>query len=310
MSGYAESAYECVEIDFGVHPPAQLRAKECIGGWGGKRHSASNDTGYMHSLLCQLGLPRSRVDTLRFERRSGAASLVVTAGELWNGKEWVMQPLPYGVVPRLVMAHIIHYAVLHRTPVVRLGDSLNATLRGLKIGKGGGRSRMFRQQVQSLVACTISFGFSKGDRPVSFAGRPVRQFDAWTDLADDGRSGWTSTIVLSQDFYDAVVARSVPYQFSDLHALRDSSLAMDVYLWLASRLWRTRNEGERVSWKALNGQFGHEYSEVRNFKAKFKTALWKVLATYTDAQVVLVKGGLLLKKSKPPVDRRVSAIGG
>ena len=54
---------------------------------------------YLHSVLCQVGLPRSRTDTETFERTSGAVSLLVKAGELWNGREWVKQPLPYDTRP-------------------------------------------------------------------------------------------------------------------------------------------------------------------------------------------------------------------
>jgi hypothetical protein len=49
---------------------------------------------FLHSVLCQVGLPRRRVDGLSFERTSGNVSLLLEAGKLWNGAEWQQQPLP------------------------------------------------------------------------------------------------------------------------------------------------------------------------------------------------------------------------
>ena len=55
-----------------------------------------DDRGYMHSIMCQVGLPRSKVDATSFERHSGGAALLVEAGKLWDGKQFVQQPIPYG----------------------------------------------------------------------------------------------------------------------------------------------------------------------------------------------------------------------
>jgi hypothetical protein len=51
---------------------------------------------YMHSILCQVGLPRSKVNGTSFERRSGRVALLVEAGRIWTGQDYVQQPLPYG----------------------------------------------------------------------------------------------------------------------------------------------------------------------------------------------------------------------
>ena len=51
---------------------------------------------FLHSVLCQVGSPRRKVDEPRFERTSGSASLLIEAGRLWDGRRWLPQPLPYG----------------------------------------------------------------------------------------------------------------------------------------------------------------------------------------------------------------------
>jgi hypothetical protein len=59
---------------------------------------------FLHSVLCQVGLPRRRVAGATFERLNGNVSLLVEAGKLWNGKEWQPQPLPYGTRPSITVA--------------------------------------------------------------------------------------------------------------------------------------------------------------------------------------------------------------
>ena len=55
-----------------------------------------DDINYQHSILCQVGLPRSKVKATTFERRSQTAILSVEAGKLFDGKDLVQQFVPYG----------------------------------------------------------------------------------------------------------------------------------------------------------------------------------------------------------------------
>ena len=51
---------------------------------------------FLHSVLCQVGMPRKKTEGRTFERKSGTASIMLEAGRLWNGRKFVEQPLPYG----------------------------------------------------------------------------------------------------------------------------------------------------------------------------------------------------------------------
>ncbi|MDG5824323.1 hypothetical protein MRX58_12395 (plasmid) [Xylella fastidiosa subsp. pauca] len=53
-----------------------------------------DDRAYMHSIMCQVGLPRSKVEGNSFERVSGAAALLIEAGKLWDGKGSCNSPFP------------------------------------------------------------------------------------------------------------------------------------------------------------------------------------------------------------------------
>jgi hypothetical protein len=56
------------------------------------------DMAYTHAVLCQVGLPRARVEGREFLRQSGTAWINVQAGYLDEGRGPVLQPLPYGPI--------------------------------------------------------------------------------------------------------------------------------------------------------------------------------------------------------------------
>jgi hypothetical protein len=50
-------------------------------------------TDFLHTVMCQVGMPRRMTEARTFERQCGNVSILLEAGKLWNGKEWVPQPL-------------------------------------------------------------------------------------------------------------------------------------------------------------------------------------------------------------------------
>ena len=66
----------------------------------------------------------------------------------------------------------------------------------------------------------------------------------------------------------------------------------------------TDTKGIIVHWHSLREQFAQEYTGKdadKDFKKKFLPALRKVLATYPQAKVQQVRGGVLLNGSPPPI---------
>ena len=55
---------------------------------------SGEDMAFTHAVLCQVGLPRSKVDGREFMRQSGAAWVNVQAGYLDEGRGPVLQPIP------------------------------------------------------------------------------------------------------------------------------------------------------------------------------------------------------------------------
>jgi hypothetical protein len=269
-----------------------------------------NEIAFIHMVLCQIGLPRSAVKGERFERRSGGAVLVVRAGELFNGRDMVQQPIPYGPLPRLTLSYMTTYAVRHRTPEIPFGDSANEALRLLGIEKGGQSYRRFRKQVSALAACSLTLGFNTAGRANTYAGKPVKRFEAWLADNDRQRTLWPSTVTLGTDFYETLIENPIPHDMRALWALSGSSLAMDIYLWLAGRLWRIQGKSVRLFWRQLRDQFGQEYKGKdpdKDFKKEFIPALRRALSQYPDAKVEVIDGGVMLHHSRSAVDPKAGA---
>lgn len=265
------------------------------------------DRAYMHSIMCQVGLPRSKVDGTSFERTSGNASLLVEAGKLWDGKQWVQHGIPYGPMPRLMLAWMNTYAVRYNSPVVPVGDSASEFLRMLgKTTNGGKRGAFatFKKQVLSLSACRMSLGFNANGMAHTYEGKPIKHFEAWLAGHDDQRPLWPGTVTFSDEYYQTLKSHAVPLDLRAFMQLKGSAWAMDIYTWLAQRLCRIEGRPLILHWKGLRMQFAHDYDGKdadKNFKKIFMDGLKPVLEVYPKANVKQVTGGLMLSASPPPV---------
>lgn len=260
---------------------------------------------YLHSVLCQVGLPRSRADGDTFERTSGNTSLLVKAGELWNGREWVPQPLPYGTRPRLALVHISSEAIRTKSRVVEVGNSVRDFLLTLGADTGGHEYRRFQAQMKALAACEMRLGIGQA----TVKAQPIERFEAWLHATGQQATLWPGTLELSQRFYDTLRELAVPMDPRALAALRHSALALDTYTWLAHRLHRVRQPGgTKLSWSNLRDQFGQEYRDPKDFKKEMRKAIRTVLAIYPEAHVEDVPGGVLLRPSPPPIPKTMVTV--
>jgi hypothetical protein len=261
---------------------------------------------YLHSVLCQVGLPRRKIAGDTFERTNGNASLLIEAGKLWNGKEWLPQPLPYGTRPRLALVHLSSEAVRTKSATVDVGHSVREFLLRLEIGTGGEEYANFGRQMRALAACRMSLGVGLE----TLDAKPIKRFSAWANQSTNQRALWPGVIELTPEFYASLADSAVPLDARALGALKHSALALDVYSWLAHRLHRIRSQtGIKLSWANLRVQFGQEYRDSKDFKREMAKVLRAVVAVYPDARIEQVIGGLVLMPSRPPVPKTLVQIG-
>ncbi len=262
--------------------------------------------GFVSRLIVTTTLPHSQPADNEFVRHSGLYELSLLAPRSVG--------LPSGRYPRLVLAWIITEAVKRKTPRVLLGRSFSSF--AFRIGitpTTGPRGSLvqLRDQVHRLVnlnVAAIGHGAEnpKYGLPPAFSGGGVRLFSKYLLWWDDPPPSpdRPSFVLLSQEFFDEILAHPIPIDLEVLRRLR-SPLEMDVYMWLTYRSMRARRiqRPEPVSWEALEQQFGADYSELRMFRYNFLRALKKVLKIYPEAQITSSQHGLVLHPFSPHIGR-------
>lgn len=263
------------------------------------------DIEYQHSLLCSLTLPRSRQEGRLYIREHQGRSLRLDAGELWDGKKWVEQPLPYGPKARLALMHICSEAVKAQSHAIEIERSARAFMERIGIGDDGRNYRLFRQQMNALAACRFKLGYTMPNGQVVTAeAKPIKEFRAWATNDDEDQPAlWASCLLLSKDFYDDLIKHAVPLSANALRGLSNSALALDYYGLLAYRL-HALEKPVLLSWQQLHAQIGQEYADVKDFKKESLPAVKAVLGVYPSANVEQARGGLMLKPSPPPIARQ------
>lgn len=272
---------------------------------------------YVHTVLSQIGLPRSPQQTREWVRSNGGASLRITAGSLCvrvegDDAEWVPQPLPQGPYARLILADISTYAVRHKTPVIPMEASAGAYMRNrLHLFVNGGKRgtyTSFKREAQALSCAHMELGIAYGGKIRNARGAPIQEFEAW--VVDDGpqQALWPCELILSDQFFRSLRAHAAPIDMRAYRALAHSALAQDIYTWLGHRLPRLSSP-LGLPWAVLAKQFGG-YADVKDFRKDFLRRLKEVRAVYPDARVEVVKGkrgesggALVLQQSRPPVYR-------
>jgi len=270
-----------------------------------------DEKAYLHSVLCQTGLPYRPTDKRVWIRDQGNASLLIEAGHARHpatGK-WVELGLPHGERPRLILIHLSTEAVRTGESTIDVGGSLTAFARSLGIDTNGPSIRAFKDQLARLAASTVRLGVVSGGRATQINTQIVSGIDLWLPKNADQRVLWPSTVTLSADYFASLQRHAVPLDPRAVAALAGSALALDVYVWLAQRLHRIpEGKPQTITWSALKAQFGVGYAELRIFRRRFKETLRTVLTVYPKARIEIADAGLVLWNSPPPVLKKLIVI--
>ena len=265
---------------------------------------ADADLGFMVRMMMLCSLPRANPgDRLQFKRVNGPYTLVMfSSGET---------KLPYGNIPRLLLAWVCTEAVRTQSRVLTLGDSLSEFMRKLDIystsgGTTGGRTRL-RNQMKRLFRCQIELihKYEHGERSV--ASRIADSTELWwNERKSDERSLWESRIELGEKFFDEIIAHPIPLDLHILRSLKRSPLGLDLYFWLTYRTFALKAP-LRLTWRQVYRQFGVDPARagdartVDNFRTDCLRELEKIKLAWPDLHYATAKGALLLSPSPPAV---------
>ena len=262
---------------------------------------ADPDLGFMARMLVLCSLPRTNPgNRLQYKRVNGPFTLYMTAS---GGNK-----LPFGNLPRLLLAWVCTEAVRTGSRELVLGRSLSEFMRTLGVySSSGEKHTRLRNQMKRLFGCTVSMIYEneRGEARVSslVADRTVFW---WSEGKPDQSSLWESKIRLGEDFFNEIINHPVPLNLNTLNALKRSPLGLDLYLWLVYRTFTLRAP-LRLTWRLLYGQFGAHPDKasdkfiVRNFRTKCLRELKKIKIAWPGLNYATAKGVLILHPSTPAI---------
>lgn len=250
--------------------------------------------GFMARALVQATLPHSKVDGNEFKRTNGLFKLTMLADSETG--------LPYGSIPRLLLAWISTEAVKTKDRRLILGRTLSSFMAQLDLTPNGGRwgtITRLKEQMKRLFACSISCTYTDGDHWAVKNINPVSSADLWWSPKQPNQATiFESTLTLNEDFFREIINNPVPIDLRALKALKRSPLALDIYCWMTYRVSYLR-KSVTIPWEALQVQFGSNYSDdaqgTRNFKRHFLKELHKVSCVYTALNAENGDLGLIIK---------------
>ena len=156
---------------------------------------ADPDLGFMARLMALCSLPRTNPgNRLRYVRRNGPYTLGMTAG--------INSKLPFGNLPRLLLAWVSTEAVRTQSRELVLGRSLSVFMRTLGVySSAGGVATRLRNQMKRLFSAHVQLIYEDehGEARVSSSVADRSEF-WWNPRRPDEPSLWESKIYLGRRF--------------------------------------------------------------------------------------------------------------
>lgn len=251
--------------------------------------------GFMTRALAIATLPHRKLAEDRFVRKNGDFTLTMLTAH--------PEGLPYGTLPRLLLTWVATEAVQKKERVLSLGDTLASYLNELGLHNTGGKRgdiTRLKHAMTTLFSAIISCRYEGKD---SWALQNVLLADKveWWQPQDAAEAGaWQSRLQLSEPFFKECIEHPLPVDMRAMKVLRQSPLALDIYVWLTHRM-SYLSKRTTIPWVSLSGQFGAGYAVndqgLRDFKRAFLRELKNVVAIYPEAKLSESRNGLVLYPS-------------
>ena len=264
----------------------------------------SQNIGISYAGFCLTSLPHKRLpDDQAWTKKGHKVTLMVEPGRTLKRGRPQLHGVPYGARARMILLFLQTQAVRTGSREVELGGSMSAWLERMGIAWGGETAKAMREQAARISACSLKFFWEDGAEEGWAAGRIVNSGLRFNQPLGDGQGSlWEDRVVLDETFFKALQEHPVPLQEAAIRELRDRSMSLDLYVWLAWRL-HSLTKLTPISWAAVHAQFGSGYAKAFHFKPRFVEALEAALAAYPQAKVDVTEGGITLHPSRPPVTR-------
>ena len=273
---------------------------EAVGAVG----SASSTAGAVYSGWCMLGLPYRKPKGEKehiWRISTDYADITVQSGTIKHDDgSTEFAGVPFGAYARMCLIALQSEALECGSRDIELGATAYDALRRLGLPDGGKVAELALGQLERLARCHVSFRIGTDLKGLEINERLVEAFSYDTD----GKR-FIKKIRLSTAFYDGLRRHPVAIDRGAVQKIRNSPVALDIYLWLSYRLPAIEAETP-ISWTALWRQFGHGIGTFRFFKRPFAENAELARSVYPMANFSLTPNGIILRPSPSPL--RVKAI--
>ena len=254
----------------------------------------ANKLGFMSRLLLMVNLPyRDPGDKCRnWWRKNGNVSINVTSG--YKDDESI--GIPYGAYPRLILAYLVTQAVKTQSPTVFLGKSFNHFLSMVDIKKGGTTRKRLKEQLIRTLSASFSWTYATEKQWSRLNVNVASGMQLWwnTEDVDENHGEWESLVRLNKDFFNEIIRHAVPLDMRVLSALKNSPLALDLYMFISWRVFKI-NKPVFISWESLQQQLGGQYTDLKVFSRDCRMHLTRIKALRPDLNINFLPGRLCLK---------------
>ena len=222
-----------------------------------------------------------------------------------------LNKLPFGNMPRLLLAWVCTEVVRTQGRVLILGSSLSDFMRKLEIhpqsgGRNGVRTRL-RNQMKRLFDCTVKLIYEDERGKATVNSLIARRTEFWwNEHKPDQFSLWESKIELGEDLFNEIISHPVPFDMNTLKALKRCALGLDLYLWLVYRTFALRTP-QPLTWRQLYQQFGTDPDKasdkriVKIFRRQVLRELKKIKLAWPGLNYGTAPGVLILLPSTPAI---------
>jgi Plasmid encoded RepA protein len=262
--------------------------------------------GYLAKFLVQTTLPHREQPGTQYVRKDGNLTLRIS--------DVGGTGLPYGSYPRLILIWMTTEAVLTANRELELGSSLSRFMAQLGLQATGGHwgtIPRFRDQMRRLLGAAISTRWAQDDSGQDqCSGENLLLADRfhlwWTPQRLPSEAPAKSSVTLSVNFFEQLVAAPVPLDLRAVRALKRSPLALDLYAW-ATRRVSYLSRPTLISWESFRRSFGAGYADTPQgrscFRSKAIEAFRRVVMVYPELNIESHENGLLLRPSGPHIPK-------
>lgn len=273
-----------------------------------------SDILFQHSVLCQTSLPyRNPKNSTVWHKKQGNSILTIQTHKVPDGEgNLIDHGLPFGTKARLILYYINSMAIKTQRRQIAIGKSFTSFVKRLGLTTDGRTIDTCKDQLVRLKNSSVGLHFTANnvkaqkdhfiieDYYINLKGNGI------LNLFSDGSQSIDKDnciINLGEYYFKSLLEHAVPLDERAISALSNNSRRLDIYTWLANRLWRIEaNEPKSITWKALKDQFGDNLKEMHNFKKKFRHDLEVVKLVYPKARIEEIHNkGFELKQSPPPI---------